>query len=70
MKTYIVTSKGDEYGNFLLEIVETTKNNAEEYYTHKEIDDSDIGILKKYLDFIPYEQEKERSSDRRFYGME
>jgi len=68
MKTFIVYSKSDDYGACKTELVETTLKNAKEYYHHREVAEQDVVILKKYLDLVPYSEEKERSNDGRFYG--
>lgn len=68
MKKYFVTNKSDDYGACKTEIVETILKNAKEYYHHKVISEEDFEVLKKYIDFVDYEDEKERSDDNRFYG--
>ena len=70
MKYYLVENKSDDYGNCITEIVETTPKLAKEYYNHKEISDDDIVIIKKYFDIVNYDEEKERTKHRRFYGNE
>lgn len=68
MKTYITSNKQDDYGNGITELVQTTPENAKEYYWQMEVDEDDVDVLKKYIDFTGYEEEKERSNERRFYG--
>lgn len=70
MKHYIVYNKSDDYGNCKMEIVQTTQKNAKQYYHHKEIDDSDVVVFTKYFGVVETEEEKERSSDYRFYGQD
>ena len=67
MKTYIVRNKEDDYNNCRVEIVKTTQKNAKEYYFHKEVEENDIEVLKKYIDYVEYDEEKERNSENRFY---
>lgn len=66
---YIVESKGDDYNACLTELVETTPENAKEYYSSKLVSTEDVIVLKKYFELIPFSEENERDSDRRFCGM-
>lgn len=68
IKYFIVSNKDDDYGNCKEELVKTTIENAKEYYSHKEVPEEDAKVLKKYMDFVDYDEEKERNSDRRFCG--
>lgn len=68
MKYYLVENKSDDYGNCSRELVQTTIENANQYYSQQEIPDSDVEVLKRYFDFIDYDEEKERTEDQRFYG--
>lgn len=68
IKTYLVESKSDDYGACIREIVETTKENASEYVYHKLLPADDIVVLRKYLPFIEYDEERERTNEERFYG--
>lgn len=70
MKKYITTTKSDDYGACITELVETTEQLAKEYYWNKEVEELDATILEKYLGLIGYEEEKERSTERRFYGTD
>lgn len=65
---YIVQNKDDDYGNCVKELVHTTLENAEQYYACDRVPDSDIEVLKKYMTLVEYDEEKERSEDRRFCG--
>ena len=68
MKKYIVTNKSDDYGNCREELVETTEENADMYYSKREVSEEDFVVLEKYMDYVPYEEEKQRTEDGRFYG--
>lgn len=70
MKKYLVYSKGDDYGHCLTELVETTPTLVEQYYGYKEIDQEDVGVLAGYFRLVQFSEEKERTSDRRFYGAD
>lgn len=69
-KYFIVNNKPDDYGNCHRELVETTSKNASQYYHMTEVPESDARILKKYMDFVDKNEEKERTDDERFYGTE
>ena len=64
-KHYIVRNQSDEYGNCRTELVETTLKNAKEYYYYEEVAQEDIEVLKKYINFVNFEEEQER--EERFY---
>lgn len=66
--TYLVESKSDDYGACVREIVETTKENAKEYCYHVALPEQDVVVLRKYLPFIEYDEERERTNEERFYG--
>jgi hypothetical protein len=68
MKHYIVYSKGDDYGACKTELVFTQEHLAEEYYHHKVVPEQDVETLERYLDFVTYEEEVERTENQRFYG--
>lgn len=70
LKYYLAYSKGDDYGACKLELVRTTKDNAEEYYHTQEIEAPDVETLLKYFDLVDYDEESERSSEKRYYGSE
>lgn len=70
LKYYMVSGKSDDYGACKREVVQTTAANAEEYYGHQEIEPQDVDVIAKFFDVIEYEEESERSSDRRYYGVE
>lgn len=36
----------------------------------KRVNQSDVKVLEKYFYLVPYDEEKERSEDRRYYGSE
>jgi hypothetical protein len=67
MKYYLVTNKSDDYGNCRTEVVHTTLENANQYYFSKEVDETDLPIIKKYLDIVSFEEENLRTSNERFY---
>lgn len=68
MDIYLVYSKGDDYGACITELVETTQEFAEQYYGKQRVDADDVETLKKYLNLVEFEEEKERSAEGRFYG--
>lgn len=68
MKTYLVYSKGDDYGRCRTELVQTTPVLAKEYYHHQEVLEQDGETLKRYIEFVDFEQEQERTETGRFYG--
>lgn len=70
MKHYIVRNKADDYGNEKLELVETKPEFARQYYHHREVEKEDVETLKKYIEFIDFEEEQERTKDSRFYGQD
>lgn len=65
---YLVGNKEDDYGNSIIELVETTPELAKEYYWKRETRKSDFRVLKKYFEPVYHDEEKERTDDRRFYG--
>lgn len=65
---YLVGNKEDDYGNGIIEFVETTHKLAHEYYWYRLTRKSDFRVLKKYFDPVYHDEEKKRTADRRFYG--
>ena len=65
---YLVQNKDDDYGNSVRELVRTSHEFAEQYYAYDEVPEEDVSVLKKYFEFTDYDEEKERTEDRRFYG--
>lgn len=65
---YLVENKDDDYGNNVEEFVQTTKEYADQYYSARLVPDEDVAVLRKYFTLVDFEEEKERSEDRRFYG--
>lgn len=65
---YLVQNKADDYNNCRTELVETTFQNAGEYYKSHQVREQDVDVLKNYFDLVEYDEEKERDNDTRFYG--
>lgn len=70
LKFYLTYTKSDDYGGCITELVETTPKKAKEYYYHKEVFPEHISVLLKYFDLVKFDEESERTDDRRFYGRE
>lgn len=67
---YLVSNKDDDYGNCRIELVETTQELSRQYYWYRDTVKTDIRVLKKYFDIVPYSEEKKRTRDSRYYGGE
>jgi len=68
LKYYLAGNKTDDYGNGIIELIETTQKNSTGYYWTKDVDASDVIVLKKYFDLVSYDEENKRTDDQRFYG--
>ena len=68
LKYYLVQGKTDDYVACLTEVVRTTQANAEEYYSHREIEESDIEVLFKFFDLVDFEEESKRTGEKRYFG--
>lgn len=70
MKYFIVRNKADDYGNCTEELVQTTVKNSKEYYSVTDVLESEVSVLKKYMTFVAYDEEKHRTEEHRYYGNE
>ena len=66
----MVGNKPDDYGNCNKEIVRTTAKNAKQYAFAIEVPEEEVYVLKKYMDYTNYLDEKQRSDEERYYGHE
>ena len=67
-KYFLVNNKPDDYGNCLVELVQTSETLAKQYYHSREVKISHVAILKKYFELLLAEYENTRTADERYYG--
>lgn len=70
LNVYLTTSKSDDCGRCLHELVETTVQNSKKYYYAQKIAVDDVEVLSKYFDLVEYAEEMTWSDDKRYYGSD